>query len=245
MSKVELTGRAKRYILTHMFERLALGLENPGRPGDKIAANTVRSLREHRNKDILLSSDQASSISPELQEALKHEGLTAIYDLNGSTIAQQKAEGSKFWYITPADNNGVLRVPSLVGAVAFDPRPNKFFLPKSDRLTLAEQLEMTAEYSDKLQRKLGTKEIMAVLHEAPTYSAIAFAHIGRTGQRLFGENYGFNYTRTVTGLGGSGVAIVGRFDAGHGLHVHDWDRVDRYYCVWAAPLVVPSVAVGR
>lgn len=168
---------------------------------EKESSDAVKALHMLNGSDIPLPGDQAASISPELQKALKHEGLTAIYDLNGSTIAQQKAEGSKFGHITPADNNGVLRVPSLVGTVAFDPRPNKFFLPKSNRLTLDEQLEMTAEYSDKLQRKLGTKEIVAVLHEAPTYSALAFAHLQRTTKRLFGEEYGFNYTRTITSFG--------------------------------------------
>lgn len=196
-----------------------------------------------RNGDILLPSDQAASISPELQEALREEGLTAMYDLNGSTIAQQKAKGNKFSDITVA-HNSVLRVPSFIGTVAFDPRPDRLFLPNSNKLTLDERLEMTAEYSYKLQRKLGTQEIMAVLHEAPTYSAIVFAHFISTGQRLFGVENSYDFACTTSRTSESGIAIVGAFDEDRGFRVGDSDRDDRYEYVWAAPIVVSTAAVG-
>ena len=78
-------------------------------------------------------------------EVLWKEGLTGIYPLTGETIADQKKKGSKFWIIVDSDHKSLLTVRSLIGEVAVNPRPRKFFLPKSNNLTLDEQLEMVAE----------------------------------------------------------------------------------------------------
>jgi hypothetical protein len=184
-------------------------------------------------------------IAKELQRELKKLGYTAIYSMKGETIADQKKEENLFWYITSVANNHVSTVRSLVGDVAFNPLSDKFFIAESNFLAPAQQLDMVAGYSDRLQRLLQTTEVEAIVGEAPTYSGIAFAHLMHTDERLFGVKYGYRYASTVTRLGGSGVAVVGRFDAGRGLGVDRWLRFDRADSVWAAPLVVRAAAVGR
>lgn len=168
-----------------------------------------------------------------------------MYPLTGTTIADQEKDGNPFWYITSAANNRVRTVRSLVGDVAFDPRPDKFFIAESNLLTPAQQSDMVAGYSDRLQRLLQTTEIEAIVDEAPTYSETAFVHLAKTGERLFGVKYGFRYASTATRLVGSDVARVGYFDEDNGLRVDDWYRDTSRVVIWAAPFVVATAAVGR
>lgn len=228
-----------------MFNRLEIELR---RSGADAVADGVKSLHTLYGKDIPLPAVESRVRRPftdEEKEALRREGLTAIYPLTGETIADQKEKGRKFWYITSSDNNSLLAVRSLMGDIAVDPRPNKFFLPKSNNLTLDQQLEMVAEYSYTLQRKLTTDSIEAILGQAPDYSALSFAHLDATEERLFGKNYGFNYTRTQTPVGESSVAVVGYFGGDDGLYVFNLRRGAGRSDVWAAPLVVSTLSVGR
>lgn len=192
-----------------------------GDPEDRLFARVVGDRLTRRGRDIPLSGEYQvlRPFSKEEKEALKREGLSAVYPLTGETIAGQKEKGRKFWHITESGDNSVLAVRSLIGDVAIDPRPDTFFLPKSNNLTLNQQLELTAEYSYKLQRKLQTDAIEAILGQAPDYTALAFAHLDATDERLFGENYGFRYTRTQTPWGESRVARRGHFRAVYGLYV--------------------------
>lgn len=176
----------------------------------------------------------------EEREVLAKEGLRAVYTLSGETIQMQKDAGRRFWYIASSDSGQLLSVQSMFSEVAFDPRPSKFFLPKSNNSTLDQQLEMIAEYSHNLQRKLGTQTVEAVIGEAPDYTQIAFAHLDVTRKRLFGSDYNYNYARTKTPTVGSSVAGVGYFDDVDGLDVDVWRRGHGLSLVWAVPLVVPS-----
>lgn len=128
----------------------------------------------------------------------------------------------------------------MFSEIAIDPRPEKFFLPKSNNSTLDQQLEMIAEHSRKLQRKLKTQTVEAIMGEAPDYTQLAFTRLDATGERLFGEKYGYNYARTKTPTVGSRVAFVGSFDADRGLYVFYWSRGRGRSRVFASPPVVPK-----
>ena len=179
--------------------------------------------------------------STEEKKALAKEGLKVIYPLTGESIDDQKRAGRKFAYIAPSDENRLMVMRSRLSEVAIDPRPEKFFLPKSNNnATLAQQLEMIAEYSYNLQRRLKTQTVEAIMGEAPDYTQLAFLHFDATGVRLFGKDYGFNYTRTVTPTVGTSVADVGGFFAGNGPNVDHWNRDRGSDYVFVAPLVVPK-----
>ncbi len=204
-------------------------------------ASTLKAFKMDGFKDVPLPTPETRirrPFSSEEREVLAKEGLSAVYPLTGETIADQREKGRKFWYVAESDNNSLLAVRSLQGDVAVDPRPNKFFLPKSNNLTLDQQLEMVAEFSHKLQRKLKTDSVEAILGQAPDYTELAFTHLDATSERLFGEKYDYNYTRTVTPTVGRDVAGVGDFSADDGLDVHFWNRDDGDDHVFAVPLVV-------
>lgn len=222
-------------------------LQKTGDRQDELFARQIATIREFRG-DIPLPSTSVETpkqesrvrgpISKEILEALVREGLTAAYSLTGESIADQQASGRKFWHIASSENGSLIQVPSITGDVVVDPRPNKFFLPRSNNLTLDQQLERIAEWSYKLQRRIGADAVEAVMGEAPDYSALTFAHFDATGERFFGQRYGFNYARTKTPTVGRRVAGVGSFFADLGLLVVDWGRGLGDDDVHAVPLVV-------
>ncbi len=232
-----------------MIERgITEALHKAQKAGDKKAeaqaialASVLKAVKLDGFRDVPLPSPESRVRRPlndEEKEALSREGLTVVYPLTGETIADQREKVRKFWYIAESDNNSLLAVRSLQGDVAVDPRPNKFFLPKSNNLTLDQQLEMVAEFSHKLQRRLKTDSVEAILGQAPDYTELAFTHLDVTSERLFGEKYDYNYARTQTPTVGSSVAIVGDFSADFGLRVNYLRRDDGNDYVFAVPLVV-------
>lgn len=162
-----------------------------------------------------------------------------VYPLNGLSLNAQKLAGRPFWYIVDVGEK-FLTLPSMFSQVAINSSPDKFFLPKSNKLTLPQQQEIINEYSYKLQKEFGSKEIKAVMGDAPDYSLVAFLHLDVTKEYLFGAKYRYNKARTKTRTGGSTIATVGPFDAGFGLHVGRWDAGIGLDYVHAAPLVVPA-----
>lgn len=210
-------------------------------PHDEERADQIAVMLKGRGKDIALPVAESRirrPLSTEEKEVLAKEGLTAVYPLTGESIADQKEKGRNFWYIVQSDNNSLVTLRSMIGDVAVDPRPDKFLLAKSNKLTLDQQLEMVAEFSHKLQRRLKTDSVEAILGQAPDYTELVFAHLDKTGQRFFGEKYSYNYARTQTPTVGSNVADVGGFDADNGLGVDGWRRGGGNGGVFAVPLVV-------
>lgn len=225
------------------LEFLRESLRRTNDPADRARAAVVDGMLRDRGADIPLPSNERQggikSFSKEEEKALKTEGK-AIYTLTGETIQDQKDAGRKFWYITPSEGGKLLVLHSRLSQVAFDPRPNKFFLPKSNNHTLDEQLEMITEYSYRLQKRLGIQTIEAIMGEAPDYTQLAFTHLDATGERLFGEKYDLYFARTKTSTVGSDVADVGGFSADHGLRVDRWHRGSGDDDGFASPLVVPK-----
>ena len=117
-------------------------------------------------------------------------------------------------------------------------KPDALFIPNSNNKILKQQENLVGKFSKDLGKKV--KGVEAIMGEAPDYVELAFAHLDATGDRLFGEKYGYNYARTKTPTVGPSVAVVGRFGAVAGLDVDDWDRGDGYGDVFASPLVVPK-----
>lgn len=183
------------------------------------------------------SEAQKSEITPFTSEQitlLTKEGLLADYSTTGKTIANLREEGNLFWSTWHKDYPDFEALASRRSAVAFN--PDNPFLPGSNNKTLAEQLEMVAKYNLKLQQKVPGVE--AILGQAIDYAELAFAHFKATGRYLFGQEHGYNFTRTQTRVGRN-VAHVGPFHPDDGLNVNHWPPVRRPDNIQAAPLVVP------
>lgn len=226
-----------------MLEASEFRLAQMGRAG---LAKILAGIREELGADLAFpasfghSSEALTTVrafSPESRQALEAEGHV-VYSFRGQSIEGMRKAGRPFWNIVDAGPQ-FLALPSRLIEVAINPDPKKFFLPKSNNKTLPQQEEMIAIYSEELRGKTGSKDIAAIMGEAPDYVELAFVHLDATRDRLFGERYDYRYARTKTPTVGSDVAVVGGFLAGHGLGVGGWDRDRGCDIVWAVPLVVP------
>ena len=225
-------------FLTGKLENLAQGDPDYRRIEKYLASVRKDIAKDKKSSSETIATPKREAFAPQEREALTKEGLV-IVRLTGQSIADQKSQGRPFWYITDGGKR-FLNVPSRTTEVAFNPNPSEFFIPRSNNSTLKQQLEMTQEHSYKLQRRLGIKTIEEIMGEAPDYTETAFSYLETSGERLFGVNYGYNYTRTQTPTVDSRVAGVGDFYAVDGLRVHGWYRGYGFSYVFAAPLVVPK-----
>lgn len=163
-----------------------------------------------------------------------------IYPLTGQSIKTQEYAGRPFYSTWHNRNPDFEALASRNSEVAI--RPDQLFLPKSSGKSLDDQLGMVARMSADMSRQV--RGAQPIIGEAPDYIELAFKHLDTTGQRLFGEDFGYGYARTVTPVGG-GVAIVGGFIAGRrgGLNVGSW-LLDgkKLGGLWVrvAPLIVPA-----
>ena len=180
---------------------------------------------------------EVKRFSDEAREALTKEGYV-IYTLTGGSIRSQRETGRKFWSTWHKDSQyeAFETQGSMHSEVAI--KPDALFIPNSNNKILKQQENLVGKFSKDLGKKV--KGVEAIMGEAPDYVELAFAHLDATGDRLFGEKYGYNYARTKTPTVGPSVAVVGRFGAVAGLDVDDWDRGDGYGDVFASPLVVPK-----
>lgn len=171
----------------------------------------------------------------EAREALAKEGFV-IRELTGQSIASERAKGSKFWSTWHRDYPQFEALTSMQSEVAV--KPGKLFIPRSNNKTLIQQEEMIGGFSQRLGETV--PGVDAIMGEAPDYVDLVFAHLGVTGEYLFGEKDGFNYARTKTPTVGTRVADVGHAHPDNGLRVGDWHRGHGDSLVYAAPLVVPK-----
>ena len=171
----------------------------------------------------------------EAREALAKEGYV-VRELTGQSIASERAKGSRFWSTWHRDYPQFEALTSMQSEVAV--KPGKLFLPRSNNKTLIQQEEMIGGFSQRLGETV--PGVDAIMGEAPDYVDLVFAHLGVTGEYLFGKKDGFNYARTKTPTVGTRVAYVGRAGPGRGLDVGGWYRGHGNSYVFAAPLVVPK-----
>lgn len=211
--------------------------------GNIAAAEMARVLREQygdlplpgTNHTDAESSSDILQFSDQSKEALIKLGYR-IYPFTGQSIKSLREAGKPFWVTWHQDYHDLENFPARLSEVAINPDPKKFFLSESNNRTLEQQIKLMEEFSKKLTTRI--PGVKAVLGEAPDYIELVFAHLDKSGVRLFGEKYDHNYTRTVTRVGSFSVD-VGRFRVDDDLRVDNWFFDRGYNSLWAAPLVVP------
>ncbi len=206
--------------------------------GNNHAADMARILREQYG-DVPLPTVVEETLhglqrfTPEARIALVERGYR-IYDSTGQSIKTLRDAGRPFWSTWHQDYPELEAAQSRYSEVAID--PENLFLPDSNRKNLKDQEDMVREFL----KNLKVDGVEAIVGEMPDYVELAFNHLDATDGRLFGEAYGYNYTRTITPTSEVDVARVGGFDADNGLHVGQWGRVDGNGALFVAPLIVPK-----
>lgn len=157
--------------------------------------------------------------------------------MTGESIKTSRGHGRPLWSTWHNRYPDFEALTSIHSEVAIHPDPKKFFLPNSQSKIFDQQEKMITEHSAKVGKTIHGVE--AIMGEVADYIELTFQHLDKTGERLFGEKYGYNYTRTKTPTFGSSVAYVGYFSADGGPGVVHWIRGSRFGDVGVAPLVVP------
>ena len=175
--------------------------------------------------------------STEARKALEEQGYI-IYGLEGQSIRKLNLRaGREFWSERCQEDYPVFEaLTSMQSEVAIN--PEEPFLPGSNNRTLGQQEEMVGNFSKELEEKI--PGVKAVIGQAPDYLELLFAHLDRTGDFSFGEEYRYGSARTKTRTSGSRVANIGGLGSDNGLHVSDWPAGLGSDSIYAAPLVVPT-----
>lgn len=175
------------------------------------------------------------SFSPEIREALKNGGLF-IYDLSGKSIAGLKKEGYPLWINDLLKTTSALALPSKLTQVAFYPDSERFFLKGSFGKNEDQQDKLFAEYAKEFEKQFpGTRLIKG---EGPDYTELSSKHSQDPEERLFGEKYGYCWTRTSTPVA-FGRLAVGFFDDDR-LRVDSFGPDVAFGLFGVVPLVVPA-----
>lgn len=113
----------------------------------------------------------------------------------------------------------------------------KLFLPVTVYKAYVDQVKLIESFSEKIGRRIpGVKAIMG---QAADYADLAFAHLDKTKDRLFGDRDYYNYTRTHTMVGSDAVSVGSFRNGGKLTIVRRIDRVALNNKVKVAPLIVP------
>lgn len=216
-------------------------LRNSGRLEDKKMVGDVNLLPKLRGDNLKLQErvSEVTHFSREQRKKLERKGYI-VYSLTGQTIASLRDTGHQFWS-TWHIGEPIEQYKSMLTEVAI--KPKNLFLPNSTSKTLDEQIATVEHFGKKIGDEV--KSVTAILGSVPDYAELAFLHLAITGKRLFGSDYGYDYTRTTTPTDGPFVAVVGAFNADYGLRIYDRDGDSRFDYIWASPLVVPTTAIGR
>lgn len=173
-------------------------------------------------KAAAVSTEAPTPLSPETQrlvEQLRQDGY-AVYDLTGKTPAALKTEGMPFWYVNPGLEHTSVP-PSLV---AFRPKPSEFFLKGSHNFSYEQQLELLEKEKTRVERKYPAAGFVVRTGKASEWTELAWKHFKATGEKvkIFGKDYGYNWTWTDTYESeklGAYRAFVGRWRETYGLRV--------------------------
>lgn len=187
-----------------------------------------------------MTRERERRIQPEVPRKIKRfsdearkwldEEKYLVYSLTGKSIRTFREAGYSFWSTWHNNYPYFEALTSQLSEVAI--RLDQLFLPGSNSKTLHKQLGMVARKSVDLSRQAGG--IQAVIGRSPDYVELAFNHLDATGQRLFGRDFDYYLTTTVTSIGNE-ITNVGLF-LNNGLTVGKRQLRNNVY---VAPLIVP------
>lgn len=194
-------------------------------------ANSERPTNQPRE---LIRDERPARFSPEQRKIIEERGLI-IHELRGKSIADLRKAGNRFHSNWHRGFDSFESIASHNSEVAI---LSKLFLPGSSEKSFAEQQEMVAKFG----QELGIEGVEAKIGEVADYAELAFTHLAETEEYLFGQDFGFEYTRTKTPTYRGRVALVGSFSARSGLFIKDWSQTDQRPRVHVVPLIVPVAA---
>lgn len=223
----------KEFLVAKIQFRKDLVRKNPGHP--HLAVIDADIAQHQATIDLLNAPPQAAQSSrPEeaktrlskearrLVEHMRGDGY-AVYKTSGVIPAQIKREDMKFWFLNP----GLENLSSEPALLAFKPNPQDFFLRGSHNIPHEDMLELLEEERKRVEREYPGAGLITREGQAPEWIELPLRHFNATDRRtrLFGRDFGYNYTWTDTyenGQPGARRALVGDWYEAGGLNAFFW-----------------------
>lgn len=172
-----------------------------------------------QNREAILSP--LSAETQKLIERMKNDGY-AVYETTGRTPASLKSDGMHYWFL----NDKLADIVASPALLAFKKDPSEFFLPGSQNIVHDEQVKLLLEEQRKVDKKYPNVGLIVREGKLPEWTELALKHFKTTGIRIFGRDYGYNYTWTDTYESekpGAHRAHFGYWNESHGADAHLWD----------------------
>lgn len=155
----------------------------------------VRGLFQRQESRPEITLPPLSAETQKLVEHMTRDGY-AVYDTLGKSPAVVRAEGMKFWFLDPKLED-VTVAPALV---AFKTNPSELFLKGSQNISHEEQVKLLEEEKARVAKLYPDAGLVVREGKLPEWIELSWRHFKETPQhvRLFGKDFGYNYTWTDT-----------------------------------------------
>lgn len=183
-----------------------------------------------QNREAILSP--LSAETQKLIERMRNDGY-AVYETTGRTPASLKSDGMRYWFL----NDKLADIVASPALLAFKKAPSEFFLPGSHNIFHDEQVKLLPEEQAKIDKKYSGAGLIVREGKLPEWTELALKHFKATGVRIFGRDYGYNYTWTDTYESGKQGASRADFGGWHGT-------VGAFAGLWLPGDVDPSLGLA-
>lgn len=172
-----------------------------------------------QNRETILSP--LSAETQKLIEHMRNDGY-AVYETTGRTPASLKSDGMHYWFLNP--NLADITAPPAL--LAFKKAPSELFLPGSHNIVHDEQVNLLTEEQEEVDEKYSGAGLIVREGKLSEWTELALQHFKATGVRIFGRDYGYNYTWTDTYESkerGACRAFFGDWDGRAGADANLWN----------------------
>jgi len=178
-------------------------------------------------------------LSKETQRLVEHLGRDgyAIYETSGKTPRSLRVEGMKYWYLNPALEDLTVE-PEIL---AFKKDPSELYLRGSDNIPFEDQVKLIPEEQHKVDKEYPDAGLVVRVGHFSEWPELSLKHFKKTGVRIHGKDFGFNYTWTDTYESenrGAVRAVAGLWIEAGGFRGGFWGPGDVGPGLGLAPLVV-------
>src|SRR3989344_5908059 len=164
-----------------------------------------------------------SSLSKETQkliERMEKDGY-AVYQASGKTPESLREEGMRYSYLNPKLEN-LTAEPAIL---AFKIDPSQFYLQGSQNIPFEDQVKLLPEEQERGDKEYPSAGLIVRVGHFPEWPELALMHFKKTGVRIHGKDYGYNWTFTDTyesDQPGAGRAVAGYWVGADGFHGYFW-----------------------
>lgn len=180
-----------------------------------------------------------SSLSKETQkliERMEKDGY-GVYQASSKTPGSLREKGMRYSYLNPKLED-LTAGPAIL---AFKIDPSRFYLRGSQNIPFEDQVKLLPEEQERVDKEYKSAGLIVRVGHFPEWPELALMHFKKTGVRIHGKDYGYNWTWTDTyesDQQGADRAVAGYWAGTVGFYGYFWSPGVVFPSLRLAPLVV-------